>query len=134
MGVPENEARQYENAVRQGKTLVTFRADNDGLAERVVSILDSCGASDIEGDVNCGPVVSAAVFGGEPDTPAADLREREVLSHDEADEPDYRRAPRTANWNRDTDVRHADLRANTDLGADDLRNTESATIPVKETN
>ena len=78
MGVPENEARQYENAVRQGKTLVTFRADNDGLAERVVSILDSCGASDIEGDVNCGPVVSAAVFGGEPGTPAADLREREV--------------------------------------------------------
>ena len=52
MGVPEHEARHYEDAVRQGKTLLTVRADDDTSAERVASILDDCGAVDIEGDAD----------------------------------------------------------------------------------
>ncbi len=52
MGVPEHEARHYEDAVRQGKTLLTVRAEDDASAERVASIMDDCGAVDIEGDAD----------------------------------------------------------------------------------
>jgi hypothetical protein len=85
MGVPEHEARHYEDAVRQGKTLVTVRSEDDAAAERVASIMDSCGAIDIEGDDNRDRSERAGVFGGEPDSPVAEMREREALSHDEVD-------------------------------------------------
>ena len=50
IGVPEHEARHYEEAVRQGSTLLTVRADDDADAERVATIMENCGAIDIEGD------------------------------------------------------------------------------------
>ena len=49
MGVPEEEAREYENQVRQGKTLVTVRAGTDNEADRAYSIMEAQGAMDVEG-------------------------------------------------------------------------------------
>jgi uncharacterized protein (TIGR02271 family) len=49
MGVPEDEARHYEDQVRQGKILVTVRADNDNEADRASDIMEEQGAVDVEG-------------------------------------------------------------------------------------
>ncbi|MGH7490138.1 MAG: hypothetical protein ACREMY_31705, partial [bacterium] len=49
MGVPEDEAKHYEDQVRQGKVLVTVRADNDNEADRASNIMDVQGAVDVEG-------------------------------------------------------------------------------------
>jgi hypothetical protein len=132
MGVPEHEARHYEDAVRQGKTLVTVRSEDDAAAERVASIMDSCGAIDIEGDDNRDRSERAGVFGGEPDSPVAEMREREALSHEEVDQSGYQRVARTADFDRDIDLQSADLRADAIRESDNIRNSESATIPVKE--
>jgi stress response protein YsnF len=133
MGVPEHEARHYEDAVRQGKTLLTVRSEDDAAAERVADILDSCGAIDIEGDGNRDRTERAGVFGGEPDSPVAEMREREALSHDEVDQPGYQRVARPADFDRNIDVQSADLRADASRESDNIRsNSESATIPVKE--
>lgn len=130
MGVPEHEARHYEDAVRQGKTLLTVRSEDDAAAERVASIMDSCGAIDIEGDNNRDR--SERVFGGEPDSPVAEMRAREALSHDEVDQSGYQRVARPAGFDRDIDLQSADLRADAIRESDNIRNSESATIPVKE--
>jgi stress response protein YsnF len=49
MGIPEEEARDYEDQVRQGKILVTVRADNDDEADRASNIMQLQGALDVEG-------------------------------------------------------------------------------------
>jgi hypothetical protein len=103
MGVPEHEARNYEDAVRQGKTLLTVRADDDASAERVASILDNCGAVDIEGDADW-----------------------------DRTEPGSPRVSRHADLDRDNDFQSSEVRADTSRRSDDIRNAESATIPVKE--
>ncbi len=108
MGVPEHEARHYEDAVRQGKTLLTVRTDDDAAAERVAGILDSCGAIDIEGDDR-------------------DMSEHRTLSNDEVDQPGVPRRGRAADLDRDIDFQSSDATANTNRSFD-----ESATIPVRE--
>jgi hypothetical protein len=75
MGVPEHQARDYEDAVRQGKTLLTVRADDNASAERVASILDDGGAVDIEGDADRDQTERRGVF-GETESAAAETRER----------------------------------------------------------
>ena len=49
MGVPEEQAREYEDHVRQGKTLVTVRAISDNEADRASNIMEVQGAVDVEG-------------------------------------------------------------------------------------
>ena len=49
MGVPEDEAKHYENQIREGKVLITVRADNDTEAERASNMMDVQGAVDVEG-------------------------------------------------------------------------------------
>lgn len=49
MGVPEDEAKHYEDQIRQGKVLVTVRADNDAEADRASNMMDVQGAVDVEG-------------------------------------------------------------------------------------
>jgi uncharacterized protein (TIGR02271 family) len=49
MGVPEHEARHYEDQVRQGKILVTVRADSDDEADRAADIMDADGDVNVEG-------------------------------------------------------------------------------------
>jgi uncharacterized protein (TIGR02271 family) len=132
MGVPEHEARHYEEAVRRGRTLLTVRTDDDADAERVASILDSCGAIDIEGDAARDRTERRGVFEDEPDSSVAGMREREAFSNDERDEPGSPRVARPADLNRDIDFESSDVRADTSRRADDLRQADSATIPVKE--
>jgi uncharacterized membrane protein len=50
LGVPENDAQYYAEAVRRGGALVTVRAD-ESRADEVTDILRSHGAIDIEGRV-----------------------------------------------------------------------------------
>lgn len=50
LGVPENDAQYYAEAVRRGGALVTVRAD-ESRADEVADILRSHGAIDIEGRV-----------------------------------------------------------------------------------
>jgi hypothetical protein len=132
MGVPEHEARHYEDAVRHGKTLLTVRAEDVASAERAASILDNCGAVDIEGDVDWDRTERRGVFGGEPDSAAAEMRERRVLSNEEMDQPGSPRVARPADLDRDIDFQSSEVRADTSRRSDDIRNAESATIPVKE--
>ena len=49
MGVPEDEAKHYQDQVGRGKTLVIVRASDDDSAERAADILESCGAEKIDG-------------------------------------------------------------------------------------
>ena len=132
MGVPEHEARHYEEAVRQGSTLLTVRADDDADAERVATILENCGAISIEGDAARDRTERRGVFGDDPDSSVADMREREALSNDDRDESGSRRVARPDDLNRDIDFQSSDVRADTRARSDDLRQADSATIPVKE--
>ena len=132
MGVPEHEARHYEDAVRQGRTLLTVRTADDAAAERVASILENCGAIDIEGDVDRDRSERRGVFGDEADSPVAGIRERGNVGNDESDEFGSPRVARPADLNRDIDFQSSDMRADTSRGPDDLRQRDSATIPVKE--
>jgi uncharacterized protein (TIGR02271 family) len=127
MGVPENEARHYEDAVRQGKTLLTVRAEDDASAERVAGILDDCGALDIEGDVDRDRTERRGVFGGE-----SAIRERGAFSDDEVDQSGSPRVARPADLDRDIDFQSSEVRADRSRRSDDIRSAESATIPVKE--
>jgi uncharacterized protein (TIGR02271 family) len=131
MGVPEHEARHYEDAVRQGKTLLTVRAE-DASAERLASILDNCGAVDIEGDVDRDRTEERGVFGSETDSPAAKIRGRRAFSNDEVDQPGSPGVARSADLGRDIDFQPSDLRADTSTRSADDRHADSATIPVKE--
>ena len=53
-----------------------------------------CGAIDIDGDVHRDRTEGRGVFGGEPDAPAAGMRERRALSNDEVDQPGSARVAR----------------------------------------
>jgi uncharacterized protein (TIGR02271 family) len=132
MGVPEHEARHYENAVREGKTLLTVRAQDDASAERVASILVNCGAVDIEGDADRDRTEGRGVLGSETDSSAAEMGQSGALSSDELDEPSFPRVARPADLDRDIDFRSSDVRADTSRRWDDVRQADSATIPVKE--
>jgi uncharacterized protein (TIGR02271 family) len=131
MGVPEHEARHYEDAVRQGKTLLTVRVEDDASAERVASILDNCGAIEIDGDVDRNHTEGRGVFGGAPDASAAEMRERRALSNDEVDQRGSARVAR-ADLDRDIDFQSSDMRADTSRRSNDVRESDSATIPVKK--
>ena len=96
MGVPEHEARHYENAVREGKTLLTVRAQDDASAERVASILENCGPVDIEGDADRDRTEGRGVLGSETDSSAAEMGQSGALSSDELDEPSFPRVARSA--------------------------------------
>jgi uncharacterized protein (TIGR02271 family) len=47
MGVPENEAKEYEEGVRRGGTLLTVRAEDAGEAERAAEIMRAHSATDV---------------------------------------------------------------------------------------
>jgi hypothetical protein len=89
--------------VRQGKTLLTVRAEDDASAERVASIMDDCGAVDIEGDADRDRTGRPAELGGEPDSRSAVMSERRTFSNDEADQPGSPRVARAADLDRDID-------------------------------
>ena len=47
LGIPEEEARGYEESVRAGRILLTVSADNDAAAERAYEIFNRHGGADV---------------------------------------------------------------------------------------
>lgn len=47
LGIPENESREYENDVREGKVVWSMRTDTS-YVDKIKSILKNCGAYDVE--------------------------------------------------------------------------------------
>lgn len=69
MGVPEHEAKHYQEQVGVGKTLVIVRASEIASAERAADILESSGAENVAG----------RDFEGEATSDVDDMRERQTL-------------------------------------------------------
>jgi hypothetical protein len=46
-GIPEFEAKRYENRLKEGGTLIAIRAESDDLANRVKEVLQTQGAEDV---------------------------------------------------------------------------------------
>jgi stress response protein YsnF len=77
MGVPEEEARHYENQIREGNVLVAVRAENDEEAERAANIMEIEGAEDVEGRPE-ESVESTPEYEGTRARETADMEERRI--------------------------------------------------------
>jgi uncharacterized protein (TIGR02271 family) len=90
MGVPEDDARHYEDQVRQGKILVTVRADNDNEADRASEIMLVQGAVDVEGRSRNESAEATSEYRAQRsgDTvDVSDFERREFRTHDTATFP-----------------------------------------------
>jgi uncharacterized protein (TIGR02271 family) len=90
MGVPEEDARHYEDQVRQGKILVTVRADNDNEADRASEIMLVQGAVDVEEKNRHDSVEAASEYHGERSRDTVDVSDfdrRDFRTHDTATIP-----------------------------------------------
>ena len=74
MGVPEKEAKLYEDQVGQGKILVSVRAENDSDADRVSNIMQVQGAEDVEGGSDEDSIEAAPEYQGARSRDTADAR------------------------------------------------------------
>ena len=81
MGVPEDEAKHYQDQVGQGKTLVIVRASDDDSAERAADILESSGAEKIDGrETDTDYILDRpSAFGGETQSRDDEVSERQTL-------------------------------------------------------
>lgn len=127
MGVPEEEARHYEDQVRQGKVLVTVRAENDAEADRASNIMQLQGAVDIEG--------------AGQDSIEATPEYQGARSRDTDDITDRRTAAGRADIPRDQDFATAESAPagrqmpeydERTLDRQDVRTDDAETIPVTE--
>jgi hypothetical protein len=64
MGVPQGEATSYDEQIRNGKVLVTVRAENDAEADRVANLMEVEGAVEVEGAGERGNAEAAPGFEG----------------------------------------------------------------------
>jgi uncharacterized protein (TIGR02271 family) len=79
MGVPEDQAKHYQDQVGRGKTLVIVRASDDDSAERAADILESCGADKIDGrETDTDTADRRSAFGGKPES-RDEISERQTL-------------------------------------------------------
>jgi stress response protein YsnF len=119
MGIPEDEAKHYQDQVGGGKTLVVVRANDDVSAERAADILESSGAENVAG----------RDFGGEPTSDVDELRKRQTLRDAEPDATD---------WARDTNVQAERTYSSEQIPAAETKADEritpqdTRTIPVTE--
>ncbi|HEY9500603.1 MAG TPA: YsnF/AvaK domain-containing protein [Pyrinomonadaceae bacterium] len=87
MGVPEDEAKHYQDQVGRGKTLVVVRASDDDSAERAADILESSGAEKIDGretDTDY-TLDRPSSFGGESQSRDNEISERRTLRDDRSE-------------------------------------------------
>ena len=84
MGVPEDEAKHYQDQVGQGKTLVIVRASDDDSAERAADILESSGAQKIDGRETDSDYIldRPSAVGGETQSRDVEISERQALRDD----------------------------------------------------
>jgi len=131
MGVPEDEARHYEDQVRQGKSLVTVRADDDNEADRASDIMDVQGAVDIEGRTRHDSVEAAPEYEGARSRDMADVTDQRSFtsSTDSLGRRDFVNAEPAPAMHQRSDYDRADERT---VDRKDLRTNDTATIPVTE--
>lgn len=128
MGVPEQEAIHYEDAVRQGRTLLIVRADDAAGAERVVRTLENCGAIDIDEEAD---LDWRGVHEGAPGSPS-EMSQLKAFRNNDVDQPRFPRVPPPVDSNREIDLQSSDVRADPSRRSADTRQTDSATSPGKE--
>ena len=131
MGVPEDEARHYEDQVRQGKILVTVRADNDNEAERASNIMDVQGAVDVEGGSRDDSVEAAPEYEGTRSRDTSDVREQKSFTAGVGTLADreFTTAPGASSTSQKVDY---DRREDRTIDRQDLQSDDPATIPVTE--
>ena len=82
MGVPEHEAKHYQDQVGRGKTLVIVRASDDDSAQRAADI-GICGAEKIAGgETDTDSADRPRAFGGETQSRDDEFSERQTLRDD----------------------------------------------------
>jgi uncharacterized protein (TIGR02271 family) len=87
MGVPEGEAKHYQDQIGRGKTLVIVRGSDDASADRAADILESSGAEKIDGSETDSdyPLDRPSAFGGEPQSRDDEVSERQTLRNDRSE-------------------------------------------------
>ena len=90
MGVPEHEAKHYQDQVGRGKTLVIIRAGDDDSAERAADILESCGGA---GDKNNEVVIEITENREEPVIGKQERVEEIVIGKRQRNTPKRRATP-----------------------------------------
>jgi uncharacterized protein (TIGR02271 family) len=87
MGVPEDEAKHYQDQVGRGKTLVIVRASDDASADRAADILESSGAEKIDGretDTDY-TLDRPSAFGGETHSRVDEVSELQTIRDDKSE-------------------------------------------------
>lgn len=130
MGVPEEEARHYENQVRGGKILVTVRADNDDEADRVSNIMDVGGAVDVQAGSREESAEAPVEYQGARSRETHDLAEQRRTSS----ESDLRTESDLSSRERGYTARQVESYDRADNPAIDRQQqtAETASIPVTE--
>ena len=87
MGVPEDEAKHYQDQVGQGKTLVIVRASDDASANRAAGILESSGAEKVDGrEIDTGYTVDrSSAFAGKPESRLDEISQHQTLRDDRSE-------------------------------------------------
>lgn len=87
MGVPEDEAKHYQDQVGRGKTLVVVRASGDDFAERAADILESSGAEKVDGRETDSDYTldRPSSFGRESQSRDNEISERRTLRDDRSE-------------------------------------------------
>ena len=132
MGVPEEDARHYEDQVRQGKSLVTVRAEDDNEADRASNIMQLQGAVDVEGQSSKGNVEAAPDYqGGRSLDSVESASQRNTTSASETrSDRDFRTSESTITGQVRSDKES--LNEAMKLNRNELNANDTATIPVTE--
>ena len=87
MGVPEDEAKRYQDQVGRGKTLVIVRASDDASADRAAEILEASGAEEIDGRETDDDYIldRPSAVGGETQSRDVESSERQALRDDRSE-------------------------------------------------
>ena len=120
MGIPEDEAKHYQDQVGSGKTLVVVRTNDDVSAERAADILESSGAENVAG----------RDFGGEPTSDVDQMRKRQTLRDAEPDATDRGRGSNVQTERTYSGDRN--LAAETTSDERNIAGDDTRTIPVTE--
>ena len=130
MGVPEEDARRYEDHVRQGKVLVTVRCDNDNQADHASNIMELHGAVDLDGSSRHESVEATPEYEGARSREVNETTERRI----EADraptlsDREFATAPSAPSAEIISDERPSGRTS----PRQELRTNDTETIPVTE--
>jgi hypothetical protein len=130
MGVPEEDARHYEDQVRQGKALVTVRCADDNEADRASNIMEVQGAVDVDGSRRHESVEATPEYQGTRSRKAADTTEQRIEAGRAYDQSEREFA--TPESSRSGEILSDGRPDERTLHRQDLRGNDTETIPVAE--